>query len=91
MSRCYDLPSGPELDTARQALAALLPSCHGCALDAEDGERYCRDCEHDGVLTTQGGREVRKRVHVRARSPQGARAEARRQCPGWRPYNPRPV
>lgn len=35
--------------------------------------------------------DVRKSVHVRARSPQGARAEARRLYPGWRPYNPRAI
>lgn len=43
------------------------------------------------LLTTQGGREVRKRVEVRAASPAMAREAARRQCPGWTPYNPRPV
>lgn len=43
------------------------------------------------LLTTQGGREVRKRIEVMARSPQGARAEVRRKHPGWRPYNPRAI
>jgi hypothetical protein len=37
------------------------------------------------------GREVRKRVEVFARSPQGARDAARRAYPGWHPYNPRAI
>jgi hypothetical protein len=42
-------------------------------------------------VPTGSGREVRKRVQVQARSPQGARDAARRAHPGWRPYNPRAI
>lgn len=40
---------------------------------------------------SDGGQEARKSVQVHARSPQGARAEARRLYPGWRPYAPRAI